>query len=1400
MDTDDGIDIDGRTDGVYAGQVQGPDGSTIPVHLDDELVEQARAEGVDLDRLRSAAVPADTTVDLRAQTNGDATSTIPVQDHRRTDLTSRRDADRDFTFIQDDQIQRLIRNSVNYTERIGRFLLERDDLIPTIKERLKALITGEDGIEVRPDDPDTDADQRLADHMDDIHEDDVRPTDVIDRILRENLMNARAVLRATDLKELDLKELDYLRDGISGEEIYVQDRTTVYEFDVDDGRDDDVIDGIDLERTTVDAQPLIIGDHVFDISLYDEPPLEAVVDTAVNKMVLQRLKARKAEITAYGAVYATVEPPEYLPEDQYFDRVSDDDWDGEGQPPTKLERALENNIQNAFDTLKDFQSGTVMSVPSFWNLEQLDIPETDDPIDDQIRGYNRDISRRLLVPLDLIELQSGSELSRETMFATLMTTIAGWRREIIRVFEQFAEAEADIQGISGSVTYEFPPLKDANAKQVISALQYAGVAGLSEQEVRQMINTVQGVDLDTDRDTADMPPEGGPQDGEQRQEQMRQFIDEQRRGDDQDGSDGQPDSPSPPQPPQATAQAVRFGNVGGDPFGDEDTLSAFVDALRDAGADQVRLGNEDWGDHSGIHDRPVVADGITVDDAESVWSSFEADAYGLMGPRTAEAAEGGGSGNPNRGAGPGGRNQPPFPLADLPGVTDPWNLTRDDIARLILASYDPDLSAAWNPALHPRGPDGKFVERPYDIPSDAMAVVNDDTFDSADLLEFMADDPSSGVDVESILADDRISIDGVPDDVDSVSGLKDAISDGRAGDGTTTTTDADFRADIPDLPTGAAAHGTVEPEVVDPEHDDAAIDALFEQASRGEVELDTSWGGQGPGGLDRGMGAFVADATNSGVPTAFGNLASSGKLNSPQPHMVFEDLTDDQMDAARDAVNDRLPDGFYATATPGSESESGNDVIRVKRSGESLTRASGRMFDDMRDADVDTNDRIEVQEFAAGKDLQSEYNLPTTETRAALDRAMLTGLRDALIDDPVDRTPGAGDAVAGRIRAGTDLSGYDDGGFRDEVVQQYADWMAGYQDDTLDRWVEHFQEAGPGRSEAETLGPRAFRLQAQNRSAEVQAHEAAHGVGFAYGLQTGLRPDDDKGKPTFKWDEHAVEERSALRQSFSVKDGIFEPNEVPGLDEYVDQVEGEYARADPGDFEGVDGDSTMSAWLSNDAEEGDMIRAAEPLPDDERFGNFDPDPKQYRITNIEQQSPDTAGSQPAITVEDFGGNEYRITPGFDKVEPVDEQTFLPDITGKRDGSPDGWGAPDPDPDDHLGAMDLDGDDAAREFFESLNEAWYRQAALIRDGDEQTAEQATIGQGWYSAGNAGETQARLDEAMTGTSNHSPAAAHALVNFHPRLLEAARQMRDIPPQFAALLNDELERADADFRFES
>jgi hypothetical protein len=83
---------------------------------------------------------------------------------------------------------------------------------------------------------------------------------------------------------------------------------------------------------------------------------------------------------------------------------------------------------------------------------------------------------------------------------------------------------------------------------------------------------------------------------------------------------------------------VRFTNVGGDPFGDEDVLTSFLDDVDDAAEGPVMLGDTKWpADDYSIHDRPVTAVGLDEADAEAIWSEYADEAVGLMGPK--EVAE-----------------------------------------------------------------------------------------------------------------------------------------------------------------------------------------------------------------------------------------------------------------------------------------------------------------------------------------------------------------------------------------------------------------------------------------------------------------------------------------------------------------------------------------------------------------------------------------------------------------------------------------------------------------------------------------------------------------------------------------------------------------------------------------
>jgi len=103
--------------------------------------------------------------------------------------------------------------------------------------------------------------------------------------------------------------------------------------------------------------------------------------------------------------------------------------------------------------------------------------------------------------------------------------------------------------------------------------------------------------------------------------------------------------------------------------------------------------------------------------------------------------------------------------------------------------------------------------------------------------------------------------------------------------------------------------------------------------------------------------------------------------------------------------------------------------------------------------------------------------------------------------------------------------------------------------------------------------------------------------------------------------------------------------------------------------------------------------------------------------------------------------------------------------------------------------------------DSVNRAWYRQAAASREQDPDRAARYMLKDG-YSSKQAHETMSRIHEVMRneGISDSERAeAAQTLVRYHPGLLESYRSLYDIPPQMKMTLNLVLEREGHDFRFE-
>lgn len=442
------------------------------------------------------------------------------------------------SFIDDPTIRNLHENSVDYTPAIGEWLLDYDDMVPSILSMFEGFVMGTEGLMVDPADPDDESDQDFAEDMrknySQVSRDNyVDPSKVVRQIFMDNARYAVSVLRSEDLESVEVATLDVLTDQAEGNTVYIQEETSYETIEVQDNGD------FDRVQKSIDEQALRRGEEVFDAKLYRTPPLRAIADDIINKLQMKRFKARKAEIASIGGIFIKVNPPAWLPEDMYFKPVPADENPYGDTSSTRLEIATQRDINEALQTLQQYQTATIMSIPEHWEVGTIDVPEMDETFDEMVDGYNQAISRRMLLPFDLLDLTEKG--------AMLSAAVASWQREIQQVFDQYATQVADEEGISGNVTHRFPSLETEDEKLLVRALAYSGLLGLSQSEARKIVNSLEGIDLDTDVDEPEAPPLGdmSPQ---QKTEQSRELLRQQQQD---DGAQSSPEGTEDNTPPEA---------------------------------------------------------------------------------------------------------------------------------------------------------------------------------------------------------------------------------------------------------------------------------------------------------------------------------------------------------------------------------------------------------------------------------------------------------------------------------------------------------------------------------------------------------------------------------------------------------------------------------------------------------------------------------------------------------------------------------------------------------------------------------------------------------------------------------------------------------------------------------
>lgn len=476
-------------------------------------------------------------------------------------------------------------------------------------------------------------------------------------------------------------------------------------------------------------------------------------------------------------------------------------------------------------------------------------------------------------------------------------------------------------------------------------------------------------------------------------------------------------------------------------------------------------------------------------------------------------------------------------------------LTHDDLQRKL-------ANLEFVPELHPRDPEtGQFVERPFDLPDDAPDFVDMST---RERLEYLDENDDAGVIGDTLFnPDESITADGVPNNATS-------IDDVPEGDDLPADPDpAEADSPIPDLPDGIEGFGEVDQATIDPGWSEAKVDEFRDAVERGDIDLSGKLNHDGPLGVDRGVAALTVDLLDAGNPTEFSNFASYGTYRSSQPHLKLEKFSPEFTSDAADRITERLPEGYEAFTTDDGR------MIRVDLAGrDTLTN---RMGDLQADADEEfpnaarPADAVEQYLQANDVDVVDEYDLPSNETRAELDRAMATGVRDAL-----DATDGDIDILTSAerrsdfdsIETGEEIETLDDVEVGDKVVRTFSGTDTLYEVTGLEDESDNQFSVREATIEAERVSDgreRSFSLRSDKDS----------------GLSTTESDIDDIPEPdvsidpSLGWSEsgltgrkEAVEDALEKWTPFGDRDNVFEEAPLPddGADEWVSQNKESIAR------------------------------------------------------------------------------------------------------------------------------------------------------------------------------------------------------------------------------------------------
>lgn len=325
----------------------------------------------------------------------------------------------------------------------------------------------------------------------------------------------------------------------------------------------------------------------------------------------------------------------------------------------------------------------------------------------------------------------------------------------------------------------------------------------------------------------------------------------------------------------------------------------------------------------------------------------------------------------------------------------------------------------------------------------------------------------------------------------------------------------------------------------------------------------------------------------------------------------------------------------------------------------------------------------------------------------------------------------------------------------------------------------------------------------EDESTDTIVHELGHAVGDVYGFRGGSNDMDGETypMPDFKWQSDDVLNKYAIKtppdsDDFTEGESVSDQTAFM-LDDWTDEVEEQVG-------EGLDGRNFSSVDDPNDLpnDEGSMIYLSEEPSRNE--------PRAWRVVDAEHTGTRFGVEEYDVTLEDRDGRQVSGTYKESFDEPAvrwdDDSPFIAttEVQGKRKSTPDNWRGEKPDPDDHLGTQSFDNpEDAMENLADKVNKSWYRQAVATREhGATRSVQDEYALKSGYSTKQAHETMSRIHELMRAddiSNTEMAEAARTLVTTHPDLLEAYRNVYDIPVNMKVALNTVLELEDHDFRFD-